>query len=100
MQILQLPLGIHEGVAQRKINILMPGAVDLATVGVNVRARYGQIDLDQVGGCAVARAARAFDRHASLQDPLVEPMQSRPQFPRAILDGAGMVQMAECDVDG
>ena len=78
MQVLQLPFGIIEGVAQGKIYIFMSCAIGMKTVGVNLRTGHAQVNLDEVGCTAVATITRAFERDATLHDPLAEPPQSRP----------------------
>ena len=78
MQVLQLPFGIIEGVAQGKIYILVSSAIGMKTVGVNLRTGHAQVNLDEVGCTAVETITRAFERHVTFHDPLVEPPQSSP----------------------
>ena len=87
MQLLQLPLGIMVGVAQGDVDILGCCALDMKTVGVDLRTGHAQVNLDEVG--RPRPAMRAFKRHVALRDPLAEALQSETQFPRAILEGAG-----------
>lgn len=87
-QVLQLPLGIVEGIAQRKIDILVPCAIAIEAVGVDLRARHGQIYSDHIGCPAVAAAIRALQSHVTAGDPVAEAPQSRAQNLRALLEGA------------
>ncbi len=78
MQVLQLPFGVIEGIAQGKIYIFMPCAIGMKTVGVNLCTGHGQVNLDDVGCAVVATVTRPFERHTTLHDPLAESHQSRP----------------------
>jgi len=85
---LQLLPGIVEGVAQGKVYIPMSCTIDMETVGMDLRARHDQVNLDQIGCPGVAAGIRALERHMTLRDPPVISLQPSPQFPRAILEGA------------
>ena len=77
MQVLQLPFGIVECIAQGKIYILVSCAIGMKTVGVNLRTGHSQVNLDDVGCATVAAVTRTFERHMTLRDPLAEPRQPR-----------------------
>jgi hypothetical protein len=94
MQVQQLPLGIVEGIAQGKIYVLVSGAVDMKTVGVDLRTGHGQVNLDYVGCPAVAMVARAFERHVASRD-LAEALQPGTQFPCTIFEGTRAIDVAK-----
>ena len=78
MQVLQLPLGIIEGIAHRKMYILVPSAIDIKAVGVDLRTGYDQVNLDEVRRTRVASVTRSFERHMTLCDSLAETLQPSP----------------------
>jgi hypothetical protein len=45
-KLLQLPLGIIEGVAQGKVYILVSCTIDMETVGMDLRTGNDQVNLD------------------------------------------------------
>jgi hypothetical protein len=63
-------------------------AVDVKAVGMNLRAGHGQVNLDQIAGPAVVTAARTFESHVALHDPVAEALQPRAQFARTIFERA------------
>jgi hypothetical protein len=75
-EVLQLPLGIVERIAERKVNIVMSCAIDVKAVGMDVRAGHRQVNLHPIRRAGVpARAIRPLDRHMTVRDPLVETRQ-------------------------
>ena len=69
-----MPLGVIEGVAQGEIDILVPCAIDMKAVGVDVRSGHREIDLGQIECSAFSAFTRPLERHMALGDP---PMESR-----------------------
>src|SRR5208282_1423481 len=94
VQLLELPLGVIERIAQCKIDVLVACAIHLQTVGVDLRARHGQIDLYHIGCAAAMTAARSFERHVTLRDPLAIALQPLPELACPRLEGTRMIQVA------
>ncbi|MDP9014092.1 MAG: hypothetical protein M3O41_15825 [Pseudomonadota bacterium] len=92
---MQLPPGIVEGVAQRKVYILVPCTIDMETVGVDLRTGNDQVNLDYIRRLGVAAGIRAFERYMTLRDSLAKTLQPGPQFARTILKGTRAVKVAE-----
>jgi hypothetical protein len=46
LKLLQLPLGVIEGVAQGKAYMLVSCTIDVETIGLNLRTGDGQLNLD------------------------------------------------------
>jgi len=65
-----------------KIDILVTCAIDLQTIGVDLRTGNGQINLYRVGRIAVMTATRALERHVTLRDPLAVALQPLSQLAR------------------
>jgi hypothetical protein len=71
----------------------------MQAVGVNVRARYGQVDLDAKERTASA-AAWALEHHMELHDSIAESPQSRSQLSRALFEGARTVDVMKGEIQG
>src|SRR5579863_1341279 len=100
MQALKLPLGIVEGIAQSQVDVQVTSAVGMQAVGVNMRARYCQVDFHAKVHTAVAAAIRSFEHHVTLHDPIAESSQTEAQLARALLEGARTVDVAKGQCDG
>lgn len=67
---------------------------------MDFRTRDEQVDFDQIGRRGFAAFIGTLEQYMTLRDPLVIALQSIPQFPRASLEGARAIEVAECQRDG
>ena len=95
MQALQLPLGGIEGTAQGKVNIIVSCAVHMKTVGMDLRAGHGEVNLHQVARPVVVAVAGTFERHVTLHDPLTETFQPHTEGACALFERARTFDMAK-----
>jgi hypothetical protein len=75
MQVLQLPLGIVEGIAQGHIDVIVCCAIGMKTVGVDLCTRHAQVNIHEIRSPCAAMAIRACERYVALRNPLAEALQ-------------------------
>jgi hypothetical protein len=94
VQILQLPPGIIECVAQGEKNVLMTRTIDTQAIGVNLCIGYRQVNSYQIGRpSSVTSVTWSFERHMAARDALTELFEARAQFAGAGLESARVIEV-------
>src|SRR5581483_1489971 len=99
--VLQLPASRVECIPDRNVDVLMPtgGRRIAADVDVLV-ARYGDVHPDAIGVALVMTVLRAGDDHARGCDPVVKSLEPLRFLAHRCLDGVGMPNVLERDLEG
>ncbi len=86
MQILQLPPGIFECVAQGETDVLVTLTIDTQAIGMNLCIGYCQVNSHHIGRpSSVAAVGRSLERHMAAQDVLTKQPETQAQLSGAVL---------------